>query len=135
MQNTYEPHHPWYYKLGGKSLYPKQIIKEVKSSGYRGYMQDDISKIDNKCEPQRSEHLKKVRAKVVEDLKNNLSIYRKCIRDLRKEREQGIANQDRYFCSDINMSMSLKHNHLYNNFAHLIYLDELIIHQLDLFAA
>jgi len=86
MENTYAPHHPWYYKLGGKVLYPKQIISEVKKSGYRGYMQDDINKADNKIEPQRTEQLKKIRLKVIADLNKDLGIYRKYACDLRDER-------------------------------------------------
>jgi hypothetical protein len=35
--------------------------------------------------------------------------------------------------ADIHMSMSLKHNHIYNQFAHLLTLDELLGRQRDLF--
>ena len=36
-------------------------------------------------------------------------------------------------CNDIHTALSLKHNHLVNNFAHLITLDELLTKQMDLF--
>jgi len=36
-------------------------------------------------------------------------------------------------CADIHMSMSLKYNHLYNRFAHLIVIDDYLSQQPDLF--
>ena len=32
-------------------------------------------------------------------------------------------------CSDIHTNMSLKHNHLYDDFAHLVYIDDLLSQQ------
>jgi len=36
-------------------------------------------------------------------------------------------------CTDIHTGISLKHNHLYNDFAHLLTLDNLLSKQPDLF--
>lgn len=134
MKNEYSTGHPWYYKLGGAVLKPKQIIIKVKENGYRGYMREEIQKADNKPEPQRSESLRKIRDQVFESCQNNLSIYRKVVCDLHRDRkENGIIQNDGNASNDIHMSMSLKHNHLYNDFAHIEYLNKLIAHQYDLF--
>lgn len=124
--------HPWYYNLGGKVLSPKQILESVKASGYQGYMREDIAAADAKAEPQRSELLRALRAKVMDDLARDLSGYRARARELHAFRKvQGEPCEPS--CADIHTNISLKHNHLFNDFAHLVWLDELLSHQLDLF--
>ncbi len=133
-QRGYQPGHPWYYKLGGKVLSPKQILATVKSSDYQGYRADDIRQADNKSEPQRSGVLRKLREETLKSLTSDLSCYRIFTCELREYRaldETGLG--DHAICSDIHTSMSLKHNHLYNDFAHLNMIDGLLSRQPDLF--
>ena len=68
--------HPWYYKLGGKVLSPKQIRQSVRHSGYQGSMRADIEAADDKSEPQRSNALRAIKTKVLDDLVADLSGYR-----------------------------------------------------------
>lgn len=129
----YNTGHPWYYLLGGKVLKPREILVNVKLSGYQGYMADDILQADKKSEPQRSETLRKIKAKVLCDLWQDISRYRECANQLRKYR---LTNDPQYagrICDDIHTAISLKHNHIYNDLAHLNFLDRLLTKQKDLF--
>lgn len=131
--NDYGAGHCWYYKLGGKALTPKQILADVKKSGYQGYMQDDFEKLNKKAEPMRSAGIRKLTLKVKESLKHNMAQYRKYARELADLRKHpSLLDQDP-ICSDVDMNMSLKHNHIYNDFAHLVYLETIKSKQLDLF--
>ena len=130
---NYSAGHPWYYKLGGPTPKPKQILADVKESDYQGYMRDDIAAASHKTEPQRSEALRNIRGKVLTDFRSDLSQYRKLACELRQQRKQGTDMEERPICSDIHTSMSLKYCHLYNDLAHLKYLDELLAFQGDLF--
>jgi len=129
----YSPGHCWYYKLGGKVLYPKQIFESVKTSKYRGYAEDDICIANQKSEPQRSEALRQMRCYHLTKLRSDLTIYRRYALQLSVIRKNHgrvcLAESAR----DVDMSMSLKHNHLYNGFAHLVYIDESLAIQGDLF--
>lgn len=125
--------HPWYYLLGGIVPTPKQIQAEAIASDYRGYMADDIRQIDKMSEPKRSEKLRSLQAKFREDLKSDLSRYREVVRELNHHRKTDRIINTPVSCSDVHTSMSLKNAHLYNDFAHLHFLDELLGKQLDLF--
>jgi hypothetical protein len=126
--------HPWFYFLGGPVLTPKEIREEVRRSGYRGYLADDICKADRKPEPQRSKALRELRAEMRRMLRADISRYREVARALHAYRRQQAHVTERPVSSaDIHMSMSLKHNHIYNQFAHLLTLDELLGRQRDLF--
>lgn len=128
----YSPEHPWYYLLGGPILRPKQILNMVKDSGDKGYI--EIDKLDRKSEPQRSESLRSLRLKVVSELRNDLSKYRHFAFELKHYRITHPL-QDKYIsCDDIHTNICFKHNHIYNDFAHLIQIDKLLAKQLDLFA-
>ncbi len=74
----------------------------------------------------------------MKDLFSNLAIYRKYACELREYRlldEAGKkAHDDKIFCSDIHLDMSLKYCHLYNDLAHLYLIDDLLSFQADLFA-
>lgn len=133
--SDYKPSHPWYYVLGGAVLKPSQIRDNVKTSGYQGYLKDDIEKAASKNEPQRSITLRSLMQKSRNELFADLSIYRKCARQLYQYRNQhpNPTNQ----CEHVHMNLSLKHNHIYNGFAHLLWLDELLSEQpeLDLFTS
>ncbi len=129
----YSPGHCWYYKLGGQIPYPKQICAAVKISGYRGYAEERIAAADQKPEPLRSEALRQLRDKFLFNLKADLAIYRRRALELSILRKRGGEICLDGSARDIDTSMSLKHNHLYNGFAHLIWLDELLAKQGDLF--
>lgn len=128
----YSSSHPWYYVLGGIALMPSDIITCVKASGYKGYLEEDIGKADRKPEPQRSESLRAIKEKVLADLWRDLSRYRALVCALRKYRKECDYNGP-HECADSHMSISLKHNHLYNGFAHLLTLNNLLERQPDLF--
>ncbi len=126
--------HPWFYFLGGPVLTPKQIRESVRLSGYRGYLADDISHADRKPEPHRSTALRKLRAEVQRMLWADISRYREVARELHAYRkEHAHVEVLPNMSAEVHTSMSLKHNHIYNQFAHLLTLDELLSRQRDLF--
>lgn len=127
--SDYSNGHPWYYVRGGQPLTPKQILAEVREEGYRGYNRDEIALAASRCEPRRSQDLKSLRRKHYDRLRFDLSGYRRAVRDLRTHRE---ANTE-LKCYDVHVSIGLKMSHLYNEFAHLAWIDELLSHQPDLF--
>lgn len=125
--------HPWYYLLGGRVLTPKQILEHVKHGGYQGYARDDIAAADAKPEPRRSSALRGYRDRFTDDLRRDLSVYRREVRELNRYRETQDFDVIPTSCDGIHTAMSLKTAHLINNFAHLIYLDELLSKQGELF--
>jgi len=129
---SYSPGHPWYYKLDGAVHKPKQILTAVKNDSYQGYLAEDIKQADGKHEPQRSSALRNLREAVTIRLHADLERYREVVCDLRRYR---LTDQQEVqpICSCVHTSMSLKYNHIYNDFAHLIYIDELLSQQPDLF--
>lgn len=128
----YRPSHPWYYVLGGITLMPSDIIACVKASGYKGYLEEDREKADRKPEPQRSESLRTIKEKALADLWRDLSRYRELVCMLRKYRK-GRDYDTPQVCADLHVNISLKYNHLYNDFAHLLALNNLLERQPDLF--
>ena len=132
----YRAGHPWYYLLGGDIPRPRQIQTDAIASDYCGYKVDDLRKIDQQSEPKRSAKLRKWQAKFKSDLKSDLSRYREVVRELHRYRESQDWDVVPSCCDDVHTAMSLKHAHLYNGFAHLHFLDELLSrggNQLDLF--
>ena len=129
----YNPGHPWYYFLGGRPKRLREILEATRACGYQGYAREDIAAADAMAEPKRSETLRALRAKFEADLRRDISRYRECVRELRanewKSPEQGEVTA----CGDIHTALSLKHNHMANHFGHLIYLDNLLTQQRDLF--
>ena len=67
------------------------------------------------------------------ELTKDISRYRQCVFQLRKLKDAEDIPETPSCCSDIHVAMSLKHNHIYNGFAHLALLDELPAQQGDLF--
>jgi hypothetical protein len=131
----YCPGHPWFYFLGGKPRRPKEIFEATRLSGYQGYARDRIAAADAMAEPRRSETLRALRKKFEADLKRDISRYRECVRELSLT-DWGIPDgKTAVSCGEIHTSLSLKHNHMVNDFAHLIWLDKLLSKQRDLFAA
>jgi len=129
----YDAGHPWYYLLGNPVLSLKQIRNKAIAGAYRGYMSDDIHLAARKAEPQRSIALRKFRLAILEQLANDISHYRKCVFNLRTYQDREGINPNPSICDDIHVAVSLKHNHIYNDFAHLACLDELPNQQGDLF--
>lgn len=132
-QRDYSPSHPCYYKSGGAPYMPKQILATVKSRGYKLYMEDDvIAQANNKYEPHRSAALRIVRENIINILFADLERYREVACELRKLRQTG-EHDTRLVCSCVHTSMSLKYNHISNDFSRLLYIDELLYQQPDLF--
>lgn len=129
----YSAGHPWYYLLGGAVLTPKQIKEKVRRSGYGGYLTDYIAAADKKPEPQRSQALKQFRARAFAELKRDINGYRRRAFELHRYRAANDIPDRPSCCADIHTNISLKHNHLVNDFAHLITIDALLEVQGDLF--
>ncbi len=129
----YNPGHPWYYFLGGRPKRPKEILEATRLSEYQGYAREDIKAADALTEPKRSQKLRSLRAKFEADLRRDISRYRECVRELRRTDWQLPQSGVTMASLDIHTALSLKHNHMANNFGHLIYLDELLSKQMDLF--
>jgi hypothetical protein len=70
-----------------------------------------------------------LRHQVIASLRLDLARYRKVVTDLRSYR----SDDARAECRDVHVAVSLKHNHLYNDFAHLAWIDDLLAVQRDLF--
>lgn len=96
-------------------------------------MAEDIKTASQKPEPQRSEDLRTIKAKVMCDFRRDLKRYRQLAHELRNARkENGLVNHDP--CSNaLHTNISLKHNHLFNDLAHLLLLDKELSLQPDLF--
>ncbi|MGH1330676.1 MAG: hypothetical protein ACRBBK_07325 [Paracoccaceae bacterium] len=120
----YNAGHPWYYVLGGAVVPVTAIRTEVLRGEYEGYLAGDIHVLRGKPEPQRTQAIDKMRAQIVSDLRNDLSRYRECARELRQYRVS-VAKDAQPICDDIHVSLSLKHNHIYNGLANLRTLDAL----------
>jgi hypothetical protein len=125
----YSPGHPWYYKLRGRPLYPKEIGEHAIASGYRGYDADRIAALDRLAEPKRSQQLRVLRSEIAGEIASDIGRYREVVRELRAEGSEPDCGSS----SDLHMSASLKHNHLYNGFARLAFTEELLAKQGDLF--
>lgn len=129
----YCPGHPWFYFLGGQPRRPREILEATRQSGYQGYAREDIKAADAMAEPKRSEKLRALRQKFRADLVRDISRYRECVRELH-ETVWDIPDGSTVVSSgEIHTALSLIHNHMVNNFAHLILLDELLTQQADLF--
>ena len=135
---TYEDYsqgHPWYYFLGGAVPSLKAILRKVKDKSYKGYLADDIEKISQMQEPKRSEKLRAMRVKFLNELRNDLHRYRHLACELHRYRAEksGSNPTEATCCEAVHTNISLKHNHLYNNFAHLVLIDDYLSEQPDLF--
>ena len=127
----YNPGHPWYYVLGGPVLPPRLIMAAVKLRGYRGYLAADMDRAGSLPEPKRSQALRRMKANALADYRADLTSYRDMARKLHAYRRE--VHGDAVRCEGIHQGISLKHNHLFNDFAHLIELDRLLTVQRDLF--
>jgi len=128
----YSAGHPWYYFLGGAVPKLKEIRASVNVDRYEGYLASDIKAIASKAEPQRTRAINAMRHKLNDDLKRDISIYRRLVRELQQYRTEH-PEATGACCAEIHTSMSLKHNHIYNGFANLKTLASLPEQQLELF--
>lgn len=62
-------------------------MMEVRTKGYKGYMASDIEDADRRPEPKRSEILRQIKEKVMDDLKRDISHYREVARELHRHRK------------------------------------------------
>lgn len=129
--NPYTPGHPWFYVLGGPVQPPSVILVSVKERGYQGY-RDDIDVADKREEPQRSAELRRIRDDVRAEFWKDISRYREVVRDLHRYRADRTPDEKPEY-AEVHGNVSLKHNHLFNDFAHLLKLDDLLSQQADLF--
>ena len=90
-------------------------------------------RIDEKAEPLRSEELRALKKQIRDMLFQDISKYRaygRVVKTIRRENNEmpefSIAN-----CPYI--ALSLKHSHIYNNLAHLHFVNKLLLKQPDLF--
>lgn len=72
-----------------------------------------------------------MKAKALADYCADLAEYRDAARKLHAYRRE--VHGDAVRCDGIHQGISLKHNHLFNDLAHLIELDRLLTVQRDLF--
>ena len=96
-------------------------------------MASDIEDADRRPEPKRSEILRQIRGKVMDDLKRDISHYREVARELLRQRKTFPFGSEKGCCDAIHESAALKHNYIFNDLAHKILLDELLSKQPDLF--
>lgn len=129
----YNVGHPWYYFLGGQIPSLREIQNDARQSDYKGYRCDDIAAADGKSEPARTNALRAIRSDVLIELKRNIAGYRKCALELRRYHAANALPDRPAACGNIHTNISLKYSHLYNDFAHLITLDDLLSKQSDLF--
>jgi len=130
---SYSSGHPWYYVLGGEILFPSQIKASVDLESYSEIMVEDILKAAKMAEPVRSERLRAIRVGLRAGVHSNLNRYRECVRELKILRDDTSCNAEPKF-EDIHQSMSLKHNHIYNDYAQLMICEKYLEQQPDLFA-
>ncbi|SFG22005.1 hypothetical protein SAMN05518801_1113 [Novosphingobium sp. CF614] len=124
--------HPSYYVLGGAVLPPRCILEVVIARGYRGYLAAEIDRIDALPEPKRSEALCAMKAEALAAYRADLSRYREVAVQLHRiRRDRHGVGEPR--CESVHQSISLKHNHLFNDLAHLAVLNGLRAKQRDLF--
>ncbi|WP_022694718.1 hypothetical protein [Ponticaulis koreensis] len=132
FQNGYDPGHPWYYLLGGKVLGPKSILKSVIARDYRGHI-DEIKDAEALCEPRRSEQLRRLRNRITNQYKADLERYRELVRELQQHRLSDRLKDSVRLCEPVHSSLALKHNHIYNELAHLRRINAALCVQRDMF--
>lgn len=120
----YDAGHPWYYLLGGDIPSIKAIRACSILGEYPGCSVGLIREADSKAEPKRTEVLRCLRNRAIEDLRSGISRYRECVRELRRWRDknQQVIKPE---CGGVHTAISLKFNHILNGFANLHRLDQL----------
>jgi hypothetical protein len=129
----YQAGHPWYYLLGGPVPRLKQIKACAAASGYKGFDADVIEAANRLPEPKRSRKLQKLQDSFRNDLRFDIKRYRQLVAKLRKDRQHNGIHQNKPVCCDVHTALSLTFSHLYNDFAHLHTLDQMMYVQQELF--
>jgi hypothetical protein len=121
----YSSGHPWYYRLGGRILSASEIRDEAR--GEKGYLRDQIQKIDRLNEPKRSQAIIALRSNLERELREDLRVYIQVSRKLRYRRRWlgPYPDERRDIWDEPCTGMSLKHNHIWNGFANLDHLNRL----------
>jgi hypothetical protein len=125
--NTYSTGHPWYYVLGGKILSLKEIWQEVDTATYKGYLEAEIDKASG-----NTRKLQEMKTKAIVRVKEDISRYRQCALELHRYRK-ALPKDWHPECDDIHTAMGLKRNHIFNEFANLKQINELLQQQPTLF--
>jgi hypothetical protein len=125
--NSYSTGHPWYYVLGGKVLSLKEIWQEAEQANYKGYRETEIDKANG-----NNTKLRSLKAETIQRLKVDVSGYRTSALALHRYRKT-LPKDWHPECDDIHTAMGLKRNHVFNEFANLQHIDELLAYQPDLF--
>lgn len=120
----YSAEHPWNYLLGGDIPSIRAIRTCTILGKYPGCSACLIRDADAKPEPKRSEALRYLRNRTLEDLRGDISRYRECVRELRIWRDKH-GGADKPECGDVHTAISLKFDHILNDFADLHRLDSL----------
>lgn len=133
ISSDYSPSHPWFYYLGGIVISPKQIKQRVMIKDQESYRAEDFEKLNSRKEPRRSESLRLMKEKIMQELVRDISAYRRTVRELKIWHAQDPLPEPFQSCNDVHTSMSLIYSHISNDFMHLKYLDNLASKQMDLF--
>lgn len=130
--NSYHPGRSWYYKQGGRILFPSEIKAKVKTDNYPDFMIEDILKASNMAEPKRSERLRGICKIIRATLRTDLATYLRFVRKL-KARRLDPDPPEQSIVSCVYVAMSLKHNHIYHGYAKLMICEHHLTRQGDLF--
>lgn len=128
----YSAGHPWYYVLGGHVPRLREIRDHAIIKGYRCYLTDEIQAAHEKPEPARSAAIAELIETVTAELRRDVSGYRRAARELGTARAEQQGSDVKTICDSVHVAISLKFNHLINDFTHLHALQNLP-KQLDLF--
>lgn len=122
MINDYSPGHCWYYRLKGAVLSLKEILATVKSSGYESIYKAKFMRDNEKDD--RTIKLLEHKKDSTNRIKDDISAYRKYCFYYHKLKEVDPNDMESHM--DLCVSLSLKYCHIYNRFADLILLDNLL---------
>lgn len=120
----YSAGHPWYYLLGGDIPSIKSIRACAILGKYQGCSARLIREADASAEPKRTEALRCLRNRAIEDLRSDISRYRECAREMRRWRDKS-QQVNEPECGGVHTAISQKFNHILNGFANLHCLDQL----------
>lgn len=130
---SYNSAHPCYYKFGGLVLFPSEIKSSVDLESYPDLMVEEILAASSMAEPKRSERLRGLRQAMRQELSRNLAIYLDRVRAL-KARRLDPDPPAQHVSSCVYVAMSLKHNHIYNDYARLMICEQHLSKQRDFFS-
>lgn len=135
VHRGYSSEHCWYYYLGGRILRLSEIRAEAIASGYRGYCEAEIDRIDRLPAEKRSRAIRDMRKRFEKTALEDAKRYRQVAARVRYRRHWlgPYPDEHRDMCNEPCMGLSLKHNHLFNDFAILHALDKLGEIQMELF--